>query len=49
MVDVGTSLTPCVRVSMVSTTKAAMEEQQSSPNLLGCNSQPRFQIPFENI
>ena len=34
---------------MVSTTKAAMQEQQSSPTLLGCSSQPCFQIPFKNI
>lgn len=24
-------------------------EKQSSPTLLGCSSQPRFQIPFKNI
>ena len=39
----------CTGVSMVSTTKAAMQEQQSYPTFLGCSSQPRFQIQFKNI
>ena len=36
-------------VSMVSTTKAALQEQQTYPTLLGCSSQPRFQTPLKNI
>ena len=38
----------CTCVSMVSTTKAAMQEQQTSLTPLGCSSQPRFQILFKN-
>lgn len=39
----------CMCVSMVSTTKAALQEQQTYPTLLGCSSQPRFQTLLTNI
>lgn len=39
----------CTCVSMVASTKVALQEQQTYPTLLGCSLQPCFQTPLKNI